>query len=171
LNKLWTWLLVVLLGLAVMGCRFDEAARADVPESNLNEAFTLAGGQDGLIPSEKLRLRLAEVPEDSRRPTQVECVWTGQARIAISVHPQGSGSTNVEFNTNPAPGQTIKVAEVGRYRIELQSLDPTRKRLTTPTRSRITAQRWWCANVGGAQTLVAREFFSGVGLFGHTTDG
>jgi hypothetical protein len=115
---------VVLLGLALTSCHFDEAARADVPEFNLNEAFTLAGGQDGLIPSEKLRLRFAEVVEDSRCPTQVDCFWTGQARIAISTHPDGSGPTNVEFNTNPAPGQTVKVAEVGQYRIELQSLDP-----------------------------------------------
>jgi hypothetical protein len=107
-----------------MACHFDEAARADVPEFNLNEAFTLAGGQDGLIPSEKLRLRFAQVMEDSRCPTQVDCFWTGQARIAISVHPDGSDSTNVQFNTNPAPGQTVKVAEVGQYSIELQSLDP-----------------------------------------------
>ena len=108
-----------------MSCRFNEAARADVPESNLNEAFTLAGGQEGLIPSEKLRLRFAEVLEDSRCPTHVECFWTGQARIAISVHPDGSGPTTVEFNTNPARGQTAKVAEAGQYRIELQSLDPS----------------------------------------------
>jgi hypothetical protein len=104
--------------------RFNEAARADVPEFNLNEAFTLAGGQDGLIPGEKLRLRFAEVLEDSRCPTQVECFWTGQARIAISVRPDGSGPTTVEFNTNPAPGQTVKVAQVGQYSIDLQSLDP-----------------------------------------------
>ena len=107
-----------------MSCRFNETARADVPESNLNEAFTLAGGQEGLIPGEKLRLRFAEVQEDSRCPTQVECFWTGQARIAISVQPDGSGPTTVEFNTNPAPGQTVKVGQVGQYSIELQSLDP-----------------------------------------------
>jgi hypothetical protein len=107
-----------------MSCHIDEPARADVAEFNLDEAFILAGGQDGLIPSEKLRLRFAEVLEDSRCPTQVECFWTGQARIAIAVHPDGSGSTTVEFNTNPAPGETVKLAEVGRYSIELQSLDP-----------------------------------------------
>jgi hypothetical protein len=107
-----------------MSCRSNEPARADVPEFNPNEAFTLAGGQEGLIPSEKLRLRFTEVLEDSRCPTQVECFWTGQARIAITVHPEGSGSTTVEFNTNPAPGQTVKLADVGQYSIELQSLDP-----------------------------------------------
>jgi hypothetical protein len=40
------------------------------------------------------------------------------------VQPEGSDSTNVEFNTNPAPGQTVTVATVGRYSVELQSLDP-----------------------------------------------
>jgi hypothetical protein len=54
----------------------------------------------------------------------VECFWTGQARIAIAVQPEGSGPTTIEFNTNPAPGQTVKVADVGQYAIELQSLDP-----------------------------------------------
>jgi len=38
--------------------------------------------------------------------------------------PRGGGSTIVEFNTNPAPGQTVTVAEVGEYSIELQFLDP-----------------------------------------------
>jgi hypothetical protein len=107
-----------------MSCHIDEPARADVGEFNFDEPFTLAGGQDGLIASEKLRLGFAEVLEDSRCPTQVECFWTGQARIAISVDPEGSRSTTVEFNTNPAPGQTVKVREVGPYSIELQSLDP-----------------------------------------------
>ena len=107
-----------------MSCHIDRPARADVPEFNLNEAFTLAGGQDGLIPSEKLRLRFAEVLEDSRCPTQVDCFWTGQARIAIAIQPEGSGPTTIEFNTNPAPGQTVKVRAVGPYSVELQSLDP-----------------------------------------------
>jgi hypothetical protein len=122
--KLWAWPLVVPIGLALMSCHGTEAARADVPEFTLNQPFALAGGQDGLIPSEKLNLRFTEVLEDSRCPTQVECFWTGQARIAISVQPDGGGPTNVEFNTNPAPGQTVKAATVGPYSVELQSLDP-----------------------------------------------
>ena len=101
MNKLWAWPFVVLLGLAPMSCHLDEAARADVPEVGLNEPFSLKGGQQGLIASEQLRLRFADVLEDSRCPTQVECFWTGQARIAISAQPEGSGSTTVEFKTQP----------------------------------------------------------------------
>jgi hypothetical protein len=124
MTKLWTWPVVVLISLALMSCHAAKPARADVPEFDLNEPFTLAGGQDALIPGEKLRLRFTDVLEDSRCPTQVECFWTGQARIAVSVQPDGSGPTTVEFNTNPAPGQTVKEAAVGQYSVELQSLDP-----------------------------------------------
>ena len=122
MNRVSAWPLAVLLGTALMSC--GATAWADAPEFSLDQPFTLAGGQDALIPSENLRLRFADVLEDSRCPTQVDCFWTGQARIAISVQPDGAAPTNVEFNTNPAPGQTVKVAPVGQYRVELQSLDP-----------------------------------------------
>jgi hypothetical protein len=122
MHKLWP--VVVLLGLALLGCQGGGPARADVPEFSLNDAFTFGGGQGGQIPSEKLRVRFADVLEDSRCPTQVDCFWSGQTRIAVSVQPDGSGATTVVFNTNPAPGQTLKLATVGQYTIELQSLDP-----------------------------------------------
>jgi hypothetical protein len=128
----WTWPFAALLGLALISCHIDEPARADVPEFGLNEAFTLGGGQDALIPGENLRLRFTDVLEDSRCPTQVECFWTGQARITIAVQPEGDGSTTVEFNTNPAPGQTVNEATVGRYSVDLQSLDPYPQRPEDP---------------------------------------
>jgi hypothetical protein len=122
MNKVWAWPLVVLIGLALMSCR--ATARADDLEFGLDQPFTLAGGQGGLISTEKLRVEFTDVLEDSRCPTQVECFWTGQARVAIAVQPDGSAPTTVEFNTNPAPGQTVKEATVGPYSVELQSLDP-----------------------------------------------
>jgi hypothetical protein len=103
----------VLIGFALLGCHAGESARADAPELNLNEPFTLTGGQEGPIAAEDLRVRFAEVLEDSRCPTQVECFWTGQARIAVTVAPPGSPATNVTFNTNPAAGQTVNVGTVG----------------------------------------------------------
>lgn len=119
-----TSVFAVLIGLALVSCHVGGPARADTPEFALNKPFVLAGGQEALIPSEKLRLRFVDVLEDSRCPTRVQCVWTGQARIAIVVQPDSTAPTTVEFNTNPAPGQTVNMATVGAYRIELRSLDP-----------------------------------------------
>jgi hypothetical protein len=118
------WQVAMVLTVALMGCQQAQEARADDVEFHLNEAFALAGGQDAVIAGEKMRLRFDEVLEDSRCPAQVECFWTGQARIAIVVQPAASTPTTAAFNTNPAPGQNVQMAQVGEYAIELVSLDP-----------------------------------------------
>ena len=134
---------MALLGLALISCHIDEPARADVPEFGLNEAFTLGGGQDALIPGENLRLRFTDVLEDSRCPTQVECFWTGQARITIAVQPEGDGSTTVEFNTNPAPGQTVNEATSVSTASTAVTRPVPAERPRIPSRSRTTARPWW----------------------------
>ena len=108
---------------ALVGCQSLQADAAPA-EYNLNEVFALGGGQQASIRGENLSLRFTDVLEDSRCPTAVDCVWTGQARIAVEVQPQGSAPTTTEFNTNTAPGQTMQKASFGEYTIELQSLDP-----------------------------------------------
>jgi hypothetical protein len=118
------WLVATIVALAVMGCQHAKEARADDVEFHLNEAFALAGGQDAVIAGEQLRIRFDEVLEDSRCPARVECVWTGQARIAAVVHAAGITPKTVAFNTNPAPGQNVQTATIGRYVIELLSLEP-----------------------------------------------
>jgi len=118
------WLVAMVVALALMGCQHAKEARADDVEFHLNEAFALAGGQDAVIAGEKLRIRFDEVLEDSRCPAQVDCVWTGQARIAVVVHAAGSTPKTVAFNTNPAPDQNVQTAQVGEYLIKLVSLEP-----------------------------------------------
>jgi hypothetical protein len=121
-NKVWP--LALVLGMAVIGCQVSQKADADPVEFNIDKEFSLVGGQEATIGGENLRLRFDEVLEDSRCPTQVECFWTGQARIAILVQPYGREATNTEFNTNPAPGQDVQTVQVGQYTIALLSLDP-----------------------------------------------
>jgi hypothetical protein len=118
------WLLALVLGIALVGCQLSQNADADPVEFSLDKEFSLGGGQEATISGENLRLRFTEVLEDSRCPTQVECFWTGQARIAVLVQPDGRDATTVEFNTNPAPGQNVQTVQVGEYTIALQSLDP-----------------------------------------------
>jgi hypothetical protein len=118
------WLVLVATALTLSGCYLSREALADPIEAGLDQPFTLHGGQEATISGENLRLRFGQVLEDSRCPTQVDCVWTGQARIAVVVQ-QGQGDpTTVEFNTNPAPGADTRTVDVGDYTIELQALDP-----------------------------------------------
>jgi hypothetical protein len=118
------WLLALVLGMTLVGCQWGQKAAARPLEFSIDKEFILAGGQEATIRGEDLRLRFTEVLEDSRCPTQVECYWTGQARIAVLVQPPGREPTTVQFNTNPAPGQNVQKAQVGEYTVSLQSLDP-----------------------------------------------
>jgi hypothetical protein len=115
---------VAALAVALAGCQTAPKADADPGEFTLDQAFALGGGQDAVLRGQNLGLRFTDVLEDSRCPTDVECFWTGQARIAVAVEPAGSPSTTVEFNTNPAPGQTVNTASAAGYTITLESLDP-----------------------------------------------
>jgi hypothetical protein len=118
-----TWVLAIVVVLALVGCRSNHVAGAGPLEFDLNEVFPLGGGQEATINGEGLRVRFNEVLEDSRCPKRVECVWTGQARIAVRVNDHGDPST-VEFNTNPAPGQNMQLVRVGEHTVALWSLDP-----------------------------------------------
>jgi hypothetical protein len=121
------WRLCVLpavLTIALMGCQLSREADADPVEFTLGQEFTLGGGQEAVFGGEDLRVRFTDVLEDSRCPTEVECFWTGQARIAIAVQAAGRASAAADFNTNPAPGQNVHTVRMDDYTIGLKSLDP-----------------------------------------------
>jgi hypothetical protein len=117
-------LLVLVTIVVLSACQGSPRASADSDEYDLGQVFTLGGGDEAVIRGTDLGLRFTEVREDSRCPKLVECFWTGQARIAVLVQQSAGDPTTVEFNTNPAPGQNVQTARVGRYAIRLQSLDP-----------------------------------------------
>ncbi|BBW99997.1 hypothetical protein [Mycolicibacterium moriokaense] len=117
------WIAVAALVLALAGCD-SRPAQAGPIEAGLDQEFVLHGGQEAMIQGADLRLRFTDVLEDSRCPTQVECFWTGQARISVEVEQGQRVPTTIEFNTNPAPGQNKQAVQVGDYIVELKSLDP-----------------------------------------------
>ena len=114
----------VFLGVAFALACSPGQARPDTAAVQLDHEFVLAGGQDALVDGAGLRLKFDRVLDDSRCPKRVSCVWTGAARIAVIATPDGQQPTTLEFNTNPAPGQTHLTETVGGYTVELRSLDP-----------------------------------------------
>ncbi|OBK79425.1 hypothetical protein A5650_08005 [Mycobacterium sp. 1164985.4] len=114
---------MVLVAVAA-ACHGGLQARADTVEARLDRPFVLAGGRQASLAGEPLRLRFTAVPEDSRCPTEVECFWTGQARVIVMVDDGRAGEETVEFNTNPAPGQNRQTVQTGDYELTLQALDP-----------------------------------------------
>jgi hypothetical protein len=117
-------LAIVAAGIALAACHAGPEARAEPVDAELGRAFVLAGGQRAAFSGEGLHVRFADVLEDSRCPTEVECFWTGQARITVAVDIDSAEPVTVEFNTNPAPTQKRQTVEAGDYVVMLQSLDP-----------------------------------------------
>ena len=115
---LWACVCLVLLATACRATTDGETAVL------LNDTFTLGYGQTAVLQAENLRLTFDAVLEDSRCPTQVQCFWTGQARVTLIAQQGDAAPVTLEFNTNPAPGETVLSAPFGSYQIDLQSLDP-----------------------------------------------
>jgi hypothetical protein len=118
----------VLLGLVAVlvaaGCQAAPATGPDSGQFRLGEVFALGIGQDAIIVGEGLRIKFDQLLADSRCPRQVQCVWTGEARISVLVQQADARPVTVEFDTNPAPDQNRQTARVGPYAIALRSLDP-----------------------------------------------
>jgi len=119
-SRLW----IVVLGAAIaVGCSPGEA-RPDTTTAQLGHEFVLGGGQQAVVDGAGMRLKFDRVLDDSRCPKRVSCVWTGAAHVAMIVTPDGQPPTTIEFDTNPAPGQTHMTGTAGGYTVELRALEP-----------------------------------------------
>lgn len=107
------------VSLLAAGC---QVASADPVTVGLDRDFTLGGGQEASV--DGLRVRFADVLEDSRCPARVACFWSGQARLTVVAQPEGDPPTTVVFNTNPAPGQGVSSGTVGEYTVTMRALEP-----------------------------------------------
>lgn len=84
--------------------------------------FPLRGGQEALLESTGLRVRLLSVPEDSRCPSDVQCVWAGDARVHLLVTNENDAKEDLlELHTGVEP----RSATLRGYQVELIGLEPT----------------------------------------------
>jgi hypothetical protein len=86
----------------------------------LNREFKLKVGQAVVIKAAGLRVTFKGVPEDSRCPEGVNCIWAGNARVAVGLSGAGSGPATVELNTGVEPRRQPHLD----YEVELLSLSP-----------------------------------------------
>jgi hypothetical protein len=97
----------------------------------LDELFSLGGGETAVLDTGDLQIHFTEVPEDSRCPTEVNCFWSGRALVVITAQ-QGRESVLLEFDTNPAPGETADSLPAFDYMVQLEQLDPYPKNPENP---------------------------------------
>jgi hypothetical protein len=139
MSKLNFSLLAVLLTLLLLAA----CGGAGEVKADLGQEFSLSIGQTASIQGEDLQLKFLEVVNDSRCPSDVTCVWEGQASSLIEITYLGSvqkvtlvqpGLTEepsrihfndylIQFNLTPYPqaGQEIKDSD---YRLQLVVTKP-----------------------------------------------
>lgn len=113
---LWTPVLVAFAALAV-GC----GSATGPNEVRLAEDFTLAPGEWGRIQGESLTIAFDSVTSDSRCPTGVNCVWEGDAVVAVTLTQPGRERATVELHTS---GRFARTAGYGDFEVALVALAP-----------------------------------------------
>jgi hypothetical protein len=93
------------------------SASSDVP---LEQDFELRPGQTVSIAGTGQTVTFEAVAEDSRCPSNVVCVWAGNARVSLRLSEAGR-DTSVALNTGLEPHSV----GFGKIRFELKSVTPT----------------------------------------------
>ena len=100
-------LLIIGALLTLTGGSFLGAAPQD-------KAIAVKVDQEKVVPGTKIRVKFIELVEDGRCPTDVRCIWAGNAKIKLRFS-KGSDEEIVELNTGVKP-QSV---EFGGYKFTL----------------------------------------------------
>ena len=97
------------------------------PHTNLDvvrpgREFKLTAGQQVTVKGTKLRIRFLAVENDSRCPSDVTCVWAGNAAVQFQLS-TGRGSKTVTLNTSKSPSFVGEIDYHG-YKVKLVDLSP-----------------------------------------------
>ena len=82
--------------------------------------FEITAGQEAQVRGTPLTVRFAGVTNESRCPSDVQCVWAGNAVVNLTLAAAGSGSADAALNTTLDP----KSAVFAGYRVTLTGLKP-----------------------------------------------
>lgn len=104
-----------------IGCENNRCV-AKRGDANLDEEFNLKFGEVVLIKNENLKIEFLNVFEDSRCPSDVQCIWTGQVKISLSVHKNDQKNLGVYEFTMQAGSPVVQNIE--GYAIKLISVNP-----------------------------------------------
>jgi hypothetical protein len=84
--------------------------------------FKLKVGRQVTVKGTKLRIRFVTVENDSRCPSDVTCVWAGNAAVRLQLG-SGRASKTVTLNTSKSPS-FVGETEYHGYKVKLVELSP-----------------------------------------------
>jgi hypothetical protein len=89
-------------------------------QAQTNQEIKLLINKQKIVTKDKLTIKFVSLVEDSRCPTDTNCIWAGNAKIKIQVGRGKTAAKTFELNTNLEP-QTVSFAG---YEIKLVNLTP-----------------------------------------------
>jgi hypothetical protein len=124
------------LGLGISAPRGPEVSppRASPGVASLGQPFVLHMGDSAVLEG-GIRLMFASVMEDSRCPTDVQCVWEGNAEIAIEVGTADEPAVRLSLNTNPGFATEATFRSYTISLIDLQPYPSTAPKTVEPYRA------------------------------------
>lgn len=87
--------------------------------ARLGEPFDIRVGQTAYVADTRLSVRVESVPEDSRCPRDVQCVWAGNARVTLELR-DGENTDTASVSSTLEPHAVTR----WDYRIELLGVQP-----------------------------------------------
>jgi len=87
----------------------------------LDQNFKIKYGQELTIKGQNLKVKFDSLLDDSRCPTDVKCLWEGDAKILISVRRGRAKESHMELHTNQ---NFTRAGKYQKYTIKLVALDP-----------------------------------------------
>ena len=120
---------LMMLPVILAACGSGGSNAPTPPNPGLNEEFTLSPGQTVAVNGAKLSLTFEKVSEDSRCPTDVTCIWEGDAVVVLRIKLEAEEVTREVHTQGGEP--RLRKAPVGDYVVTLVRLDPE-PRSTSP---------------------------------------
>ncbi len=106
---------------SVVGRAAGDGRATQNADAGAGQTVNVRVGQRVSVAARGLKIEFVAVREDSRCPEGVQCIWAGNARLALRLSRAGSRrTTNVELNTTTEPREIV----YANYKIKLTNLAP-----------------------------------------------
>ena len=114
---------LLLTHLLLFGCNVViNADEPDLPQAGVGQEFPIKVGQKIKLAGQDVQVKFVAVSEDSRCPVDVNCVWAGNAAVALDFI-EGKCTTILKLNT---PNSQTPETPGLDYRVKLVNSIPIR---------------------------------------------
>ena len=120
-------ILFLVLSIALSSPVFVQSAVAEDKDNlisaSLGEQFQLKVNQTAILPSDNIKIKLLNVTEDSRCPSDVKCGWQGQAIVVVNIKQNNQDLGNFKL-TSISGQENLAVKKFIGEQIKLDELNP-----------------------------------------------